>query len=239
MEENINNEGTEHVSENPAQENPSENQNTAINKDACCTPADKCVKFYRVLNIFTFIAVVVLFILYFTGGGKGKNNTNNNTNVEGNTYTIAFINSDSLMSQYKLFDEYKTKLENRKSQMENEIAAKAKKFEQDVNDFQKKVQSYSISSDQAQKLEADLMKRQQQLVELKDNMTEELLQMEMDNQTDLFEKIIDALKLYNKDYNYDYILGYSQGSGILYANEKYDITPAIVEILNNDYDKKD
>ncbi len=237
MEDNSINEQTDAQADAVANENKSVNENTTPHTDNCCSTAvNKCERFYRGLNIITFIAVIVLFILYFAGGGSNK--TNINTGSQATTYTIAFINSDTLMNQYKLFDDYNTNLENRKIQMEDEMASKAKKFEQDVNDFQKKVQSYSISSDQAQKLEADLMKRQQDLMDLKEKMTEELLKMEMDNQTDLFEKIIEALKLYNKDYNYDYILGYSQGSGILYANEKHDITPAIVEILNTEYDNK-
>ena len=207
-------------------------ENGKSNAKQCCT--SKCDKMYKALNILTFAGVIVLFILYFT-----NKKANNKVSVSNNgaAYSIAYVNSDSLMSQYKMFDVYKTTMENRKKQMEADMAVKAKKFESDVADYQKKVQSYAISSDQAQKIEADLTKRQQQLLELKDNLTNELSQMELSNQTSLFDSIISALKVYNANQNFDYILGYSKGIGILLANEKYNITPAVVEILNKNYDK--
>lgn len=205
------------------------------NKETCCSRTWSLI--FKAMNVLTFVAVIVLFILYFSDK-KGKGTGSAYVKPDGAALSIAFINSDTIMNQYKLFDDYEKKLEERKKQMESDMAIKAKKFEQDVADFQKKVQSYSISSDQAQKIEADLTLRQQQLLELKEKLTNELLEMEMAHQNDLFNKILETLKEYNKDKQYDYILGYSKGSGILYASEKHDITQPILEILNKEYDTK-
>ena len=227
------------MEENIDKSTPTElNQENApvINTEPVACPTNKCDKFYRVLSALSFVGMVVLFILYFTGKGNTEQDTDVVSLQRGEDYSIAFVNSDSLMSNYKLFDLYKTQLENRKKAMEEEIGMKAKKFENDVTDFQKKVKSYSVTSEQAQKMEADLMKRQEQLLALKEEMSNELLEVEYNNQTALFDSIINTLTKYNKERDFDYVLGYSRGSGILLANEKYDITPVIIELLNKDFD---
>lgn len=229
MEENINNDNNLENCEIKNTQPESENES----KKCCCSC--KCKIFFRAINIITFVGMIVLFILYFSGK---KTSDKVSVNKEGAAYSIAFVNSDSLMSQYKMFGVYKTKLESQKKQMEDDMAVKANKFQQDVADYQKKVQSYSISSEQAQKIESDLKNRQQQLLDLKDNLSNQLAQMELSNQTALFDSIVSALKVYNATQKFDYILGYSKGSGILLANEKYNITPAVVEILNKNFDKK-
>lgn len=207
-----------------------------MNSEPVACPTNRCDKFYRVLAALSFVGMVVLFILHFTGKGNTDQGTDVVHSQRGDDYSIAFVNSDSLMSNYKLFDVYRTQLENRKKAMEEEIGMKAKKFEKDVADFQKKVQSYSITSDQAQKMEADLMKRQEQLLALKEDMSNELAEVEYNNQSALFDSIINTLSKYNKERDFDYVLGYSKGSGILLANDKYDITPVIIEMLNKDFD---
>lgn len=200
----------------------------------CCCKSSKWDKLFKAMSIISFVGFIVLLALHFSGKSSSKAGVTS-ANVPGTSYSIAYINSDSLMNNYDLYDDLQEQVGARKLQMEQDMAAKANKFEQDVNDFQKKVQSYAITSDQAQKMEADLMKRQQQLLDLKENLTNELLELEYTNQSALFDSIIGALKIYNEDHNYDYILGYSKGSGILLANEKYDITPVIIDILNKNY----
>lgn len=232
MEENIKiDDNMSNNESNCCQQDPKIENTTSCKSHSC---KDRII---LAMNILTFIGMIVLFVLYFTQTKSKSTSSKGNLTAGEGQYSIAYVNSDSIMSQYQLFDEYKTQLENTKKRMEEEIGTKAKKFQQEVEDYQKKVQSYAISSDQAQKIENDLMKKQQQLSDLKDNMSNQLMEMEFNNQTAIFDSIISALKVYNEDYNFDYILGYSKGSGILLANEKYDITPAIVEILNENSKK--
>ena len=231
MEENIKVDTNENEFTNSQSE-----ENKELEKETCSKSCSCKTKIHCIMNILTFIGMIVLFILFFTQKKSASPNTNPNT--AGANYAIAFVNSDSIMSQYKQFGVYKIQLEEAKKRMEEEMAGKAKKFQAEVEDYQKKVQSYAISSDQAKKTESELMQKQQQLTDLKDNMSNKLMEMELDNQTILFDSIISALKTYNTDHNFDYILGYSKGSGILYANEKFDITAPIVEILNKNIEKE-
>jgi len=53
----------------------------------------------------------------------------------------------------------------------------------------------------------------------------------------LLDTISSFMKNYNKKTNYDFILGYSKGGGILFANEAYDITKQVLEELNKQYAK--
>ncbi|MDD3876559.1 MAG: OmpH family outer membrane protein [Bacteroidales bacterium] len=208
-------------------------QNENIKPAKCCMDDSKKIKISLFLNILLFVGLLVLYIIHFSG--TSKVGLRGNVSSDSSATNIAFVNSDSLMKNYLLFDDYKTVLEERKTAMESEMQTKASNFEREVNEFQQKVQSYQISSDQAQRIEADLMRKQQQLLDLRESLTEELATLEMEHQNALFDSIINAITVYNKEYDFDYVLGYSKGSGILLANEKFDITPQIIGILNNNY----
>jgi len=234
MENNIDN-GLQNPLENQV-ETDTKHTETLNDKSVCCCDCTKKFRINLGINILLIIALGLLFLMHFSNK-TNKTDTYSNTSKVPVDYAIAYINTDTLMTHYKLYDEYKKKLENRKSGMEQEMASKARTFEKEVTDFQQKVQSYSITSDQAQKIEADLMKKQENLLALRENMSDELIEMELTHQSALFDSIINALKVYNMAYDFDYILGYSKGSGILLTNEKFDITPHIIEILNKDYEK--
>jgi len=218
---------TQPLQDNNSSETPKFHEET----DCCCASDSKKIKLSLILNVLLIIAVIVLYFIHFTDREK-VSATSPAADRTPSEYAIAYVNSDTLMAHYTLFETYKNKLERRKEELEKEMSQKARNFEREVNDFQQKVQSYSITSDQAQKMEADLIKKQEQLMELRERMSNELIEMEYEHQSLLFKSIIDALKVYNEAHDFDYILGYSQGSGILLANEKFDITPEILEILN-------
>ncbi len=202
-------------------------------KDCECNSLKRKTHLSLLLNAFLLVLVGFLFFTQNnTAEIQDAGPVSLRDSSDGIKYNIAYVNSDTLMKQYRLFDTYKEKIQNRKSQLENEIGRRFRNFEKEVEDFQKKVQSYAISSAEAQRLEMDLMQKQEQLLMLRESMSEELIEMEFSHQEALLDSITKAIHQYNKLHDFDYVLGYSKGSGILLANEKYDITKEVLEILN-------
>jgi outer membrane protein len=193
-----------------------------------------------ILNLILATAVAVLFYLHFQL--KKSCMANSNTNEihieapEGHIVpTIYYINTDSLWKNYEYVKNEIEQLEKEKSKAESQIEAKARQLENDVMDYQQKVQSGMISMDDARKKEAELMDRQQKLYELREQLAADLLTKEQ-NKNDMLQKVItDYIKRYNANKNFSYVLGYSQGGGILFANDSLDITKEILEGLNAEY----
>ncbi len=80
--------------------------------------------------------------------------------------------------------------------------------------------------------EEQLMGKQQQLMEMKQSLVDQLQMEESDMNDSIHNNLTRYLREYNKDKNYLYILGYQRGSGILLANDSLDITREILEGLN-------
>jgi outer membrane protein len=194
-----------------------------------------------VLNLILAVAVAVLYFLHF----QLKNNCSIDESgvselhveaPEGHIVpTIYYINTDSLWKNYEYVKNEIEILQKEKSKAESQIEAKARQLENDAMDYQQKVQSGMISMDDARKKEAELMDRQQKLYELREQLATDLLIKEQDKNETLQKAITDYIKKFNTGKNFSYVLGYSQGGGILFANDSLDITKEILEGLNQEY----
>lgn len=196
------------------------------------------------LNLILALAVGLLYYLHFQ---LKKSCSTDGSNVEelhveapeGHVVpTIYYINTDSLWKNYEYVKNEIEMLQKEKSKAESQIEAKARLLENDVMDYQQKAQSGMISMDDARKKEAELMDRQQKLYELREQLTTDLLIKEQDKNDMLQKAITDYIKRFNTGKNFSFVLGYSQGGGILFANDSLDITNDIIEGLNSEYKAK-
>ncbi|MFA4851255.1 MAG: OmpH family outer membrane protein [Bacteroidales bacterium] len=201
-----------------------------------CEPAyrqgreKKCKCCINILNIIALIGVIVLFVLYFTGQPGSYS-----SDAKKSSMAISFVNSDSIMVNYELVKVMKTDLEEKQKKAEDNFSIQQKSFETQVIEYQKKMQSNSLSIDQAKSTEKLLGQQQQTLLDLKDQLSQTLAEEELKMNIALQDSIMNFLKRYNRKHNYDYILGFSKGSGILFANDSLDITKEILEGLNKEY----
>jgi len=184
------------------------------------------------LNIISIVGVIILFILYFTNTNSNKTSKQKDNSV----LNIGFVNSDSIMTGYTLVKKMKAELEIKQKEAESNFSAQQKTFEAQVTQYQKKMQANTLSITEAQNQEKALMQKQQNLLDLKDELSQKLSLEEINMNILLQDSIINFIKRYNKKYNYDYVLGFSKGSGILFANDSLEITKDIVEGLNKEYE---
>lgn len=197
-----------------------------------------------IINLILVISVAVLYYLHFQlkHTCTAENQQVEQLEVEAPSGhvvpTIYFVNTDSLWQNYEFVKNEIEILKKEKSKAESQIEAKAKQLESDIIDFQQKVQTGMISMDDARKKEAELMDRQQKLYELREQLAAELLTKEQDKNEMLQKAITDYIKKFNTGKNFSYVLGYSQGGGILFANDSLDITKEIIEGLNSEYKAK-
>lgn len=191
----------------------------------------KKINVQMILNILLFAGLILCLILIFTG----KTNSRKLPAGGGTGMNIAFVNSDTLMSQYELFQDLKLDLEAETLKLSQDLNQKKKSLENQYISYQNKAQAGTISYDDARKTEESLARQQQELMNLSDLYTSQISEKEYAMSLRVYDSLNVVLELINDTTQYDYILGYTKGAGILYANPVHDITETVVEILNERY----
>ena len=192
----------------------------------------------RIITAILAVAVIVLFYLQFKKPSAPVSDTQ--THVAGPTVPIAsnivYVNSDSLLENYVFYKNKKAELESKQDQIKNHLEAESEKLQRDAAEYQERA-AMMTDSERAKK-EEELMMRQQSLMKKKDDMLESLDNEQAKFNEQLYSKLSEHLKAYNKDKNYTFILGYQKGGGILFANDSLDITKEVLNGLNKEFEVK-
>jgi outer membrane protein len=148
---------------------------------------------------------------------------------------IAFVEIDTLTSQYEFAKQTTLELEKKGTNARNTIQSKTQQLEKNVAAFQQKLQSNGFTSrEQAENAQAALQREQNNIVALQQRLEAELAN-EQQKFLEAFQDSLDHfLTDYNADKKYDLILN---KAAILHASRKYDITEEVVNGMNRRYKK--
>ena len=149
---------------------------------------------------------------------------------------IAFVDIDTLMAKYEYYLDCSNLLEKKRTSISNTLNNKGIALQKEMADFQEKVQSGLVCQDQATKMQAALIKKQNQLQSLQDNLAEEFQKEQNKYNEALHDSIDNFLASYNKTAGYTYILSRSNDN-ILLADPKCNITDEVINGLNKRYGK--
>lgn len=182
-------------------------------------------------------AVVALMSLAVTSCNKQAPKVEEKSPSAQNTNTsmkIAYIEVDSIMSQYKFCKEYSLILEKKSQNIQNTVNAKGRSLQAAAAKFQQDIQNNKYTQQQAEAVQAGLQKQNADLQEL-----QQRLGAEFQTETEKFNKALrdsiqHFLAVYNKDKKYSLILS-KAGDNILYAEKTYDITNEVIAGLNKAY----
>ncbi|MDR6809421.1 outer membrane protein [Dyadobacter sp. BE34] len=182
-------------------------------------------------NVVLSLAVAVLFFLHFSSKSSDAGAAADGAVVEGRR--TVYVQVDSLLKNYDFFKDTRKELENKNFQLENELTTKGRSLQNEVAFFQQR--AATMTPEQARSTEAQLMKKQQDLVAYRDQSAQALGQEEAKKNEELYKNIRSYIDKYNKENGYEYVLGYSLGGGILFANPSLDVTQKIIDGLNKEY----
>ncbi len=185
-----------------------------------------------VLNLVLAIAVAVLYYLHFKSPTSGSKTSSLNLK----DVHIAYINTDTLLEHYDFFVKTKNELKAEEETNSGSLNAQANSLQREYEEAQSKVSSMTAS--QAQSVQESLQRKQQALMQRKEELQDAYGKKLQDMNDMLATKIHDYLKTYNKEKKFDYILGYQKGSGILFAKDELDVTPEVLKGMNETYSKE-
>jgi len=183
-----------------------------------------------------FFAVAGLYILHFSGSkskGSGKVGANDENASDG--LKIAFIKVDSLVVNYDFAQEMHDGFTKQQESYTKEYGEKRSRFESQAQTFQEKVQRGGFLTQETAMQERDrLMAEEQQITKLDQELSAKLAQIQSDNNKQLLDSIMNYLKIFNKDKNYNYIFNAAE---VLIGDESHNITKEVLVGLNARYSK--
>ncbi len=190
-----------------------------------------------ILNIVLAVAVVALYVLYFTGIGSSKKGSSVNGLPAGSAQggSIFYVQIDTVLSHFDMATDLSAELQSKFTASQTEFENKQKAYQNDVNDYQYKAQRGLITRSEAQAAEQELYGKQQNLAKLQQDLSQDLQEKQAVMNRQVINAIMEYLKKNSSQLNYKYVLGTSFGGNILYANDSLDITKNIITGLNENY----
>ncbi len=183
-----------------------------------------------ILNVVLLVAVIVLYILHFSSDSSPSEPVARTAPMAMN---IAYVNSDTLLKNYDFFKAAADELESKKDDLQAEYENRARGLETEIASFQRNAPNMTMA--QAKAVEESLVKKQQNLLRYQETLAQNLAMEEAKVNNELYEKVSDYLREYGLANDFQLVLTYQKGSGVLYANDSLNITSDIIAGLNDAY----
>jgi outer membrane protein len=150
---------------------------------------------------------------------------------------IAYVNTDSINEHYAYIADFTKVIRNKKSSLEAQMQSMTAKFQQEYEAFQQSAQAGVAPQAELQKQQQYLERQQQELANKELQLQNLGVELEEKN-LELNKSVKDYLLKINNG-RFDYILSYSDlMPTILLTNPKLDITPEVIQGINNEYKAK-
>ena len=191
-------------------------------------------------NFFRTMAIATLATMAMTSCDKSAPTMDaKSQNSEQSAPTelkIAFVEVDSIMTQYTFCKDYSEILQKKGQNIQNTLEAKQRQLQQAAANFQQKLQQNAYTREQAEGIQANLQKQSADLDALNQRLSNEFAAESEKYGNALRDSIQHFLAKYNKDKKFSIILSKS-GDNLLYADKAFDITGEVIAGLNKAYKK--
>ena len=189
-------------------------------------------------NIFGTLAIAAMATMAFTScnnsNEQAEKKSTSTTTATPTSMKIAYVEVDSIMSQYKFCKDYSLILQKKGQNIQSTLASKQQALQAAAANFQQKVQQNAYTREQAEAIQAGLQKQSADLQGLNQRLSNEF-QVETEKyNAALRDSLRHFLNEYNKDKKYSLILS-KAGDNLLYADKAFDITNDVVAGLNKAY----
>ena len=188
-----------------------------------------------ILYVVLFLAVAGLYFLHFSGNKPMTKSETGNKAVSSHGQGIAYINIDTVIFKFNMFLDRRNDLIAKQKSAEAELNSKGTAYQRGAKDYQDKVNKGLITRATAAQMEQALVQQQQELVTLRDKLQQNLAEEEQVMNRQVLEYITKFLEENKSEYNYQYILGKSLGSVVLYGDNTLDITQKVLDAINTKY----
>ena len=188
-------------------------------------------------KLFGTIALAVVAAVSFTSCNQSPKAEDEAPKSQApSNFKIAYVEVDSLMTQYEYCKEYSLILEKKSQNIQSTLQQKGQALQAAANNFQQKLQQNAYTREQAEQIQMGLQKQNADLEALQQRLSAEFQEETAKFNEALHDSLQHFIAKYNKDKKYTMILSKS-GDNILFADKSADITSDIIAGLNKAYKK--
>ncbi|MBK7242615.1 MAG: OmpH family outer membrane protein [Saprospiraceae bacterium] len=190
------------------------------------------------------LSIIGIILLWMQNNGLKKNlavhdnpsssisNENQSTSTQ---YPIAYFSSDSLLTQLGFFKESENGFKKKQESMMNELKNRESSLQKEAVKLQESAPN--MTRNELENGQMKLAKMEQELMARKENLANQFAEETAEFNEKLHQKITSYLKELNTDNRYKFIFSVSREGNIFYADSALDITPIMVQALNEKYSK--
>ena len=146
---------------------------------------------------------------------------------------IVFINTDSLFEKYDMYSDLQDELLAEKLRYESRYKKEVQKLEKEYLELREKAPF--MTQTQGEAAQSKLVEKQQELVEMERDLSTKFVNKESVMVKQIKASIEEYLQELNAENNYQFVLGKSNLSGILFADDALNITEEAIQGLNKKY----
>lgn len=195
-------------------------------------------KLQLIIDAVLLAAVIALFVLVFQKPAPVKGATEEVATAVSDQLPVAYLNLDSLLTQYTFAVEANDKLMSKQEDARVKLNSRARTLQNEMADFQRKLDNNAFLSRERAESEAQrLQKKQQDLQELEAQLTQDIMEETAKLNLQLRDTLDNFLAEFNAEGKYHVIFANTQGDNVLLAQPGYDITAEVVSALNKRYRK--
>ncbi len=187
-------------------------------------------------KVLSLTATMVMAITALTScnNSPAANDTSSSPSSAPSELKIAYVEVDSIMSQYKFATESQEDLQQKAQNIQNTLSTRQQTLEAAAAKLQQDYQNNALTQEQAMSRQEAIQRQGNDLQALNQRLSNEFqAETEKFNEA-LSDSIQHYLAVYNKDKKYSMILS-KMGDNILFADKALDITEEVIAGLNKAY----
>ena len=210
------------------------------------------------LGILT-VAVIILYILHFSSSNNATSEvasqkTADTTGAKDSCATalkdtvatepvainngIAYVNMDTLLEKYKFAKDINARLLKKEKDARAQLERKDTQLRTDYAKVDERYRKGLMTQTEAKTESERLAKQQQDIQNLSNTLTQNLLDEQKKFNKQLQDTILKFFKEYNEEKHYQAIFSNTSNDNIIYAEKQLNITTEVVNKLNARYKKK-
>ena len=181
------------------------------------------------------IMCVALCLASCNNKEASSSETAQNNGTESTGLRIAYVELDSLMSQYQLYKDYEGVLSRKGADIQTTLGQRQRRLESSAAAMQRKFENNGFQTrDELETAQRNLQQQEMELQQLAAKLNNEFNEEQARINQEARDSIQAFLKIYNQTKKFDYVM-IKAGDNLLIANPQYNITKDIVTGLNKRY----
>ncbi|MEA1887861.1 MAG: OmpH family outer membrane protein [Bacteroidota bacterium] len=188
-----------------------------------------------ILGIVAILGVIFLLMWQFFYVDKKETTEAQQVEQKMTPTNIAYVEIDSIILNFDMYFDLRDELMQKQQSSEAELNTKGKQYQSGARDYEEKVRKGLVTRATAAQMEQELLQQQQDLMNLRNELENQLMEEEQVMNRKILNYIYDFLEEFSADNYYDYILAKRFGSPVMYANDSLDITKEVLRGVNYKY----